>query len=306
MSKIPLIVIAGPTASGKTELSVKLALKYNGEVVSADSMQIYKDMNIGTAKPDSNERMGIAHHMIDICEIEDNFSVADYCEMAHKVIYDINMRGKKAILAGGTGLYIDSVIKDLSFKESNTDLNLRNDLNKKAKDEGTGAVYEILKEKDKEAAEKIHPNNLKRVIRAIEIVTLTGKSINEYEKESVPVSSRYDVKYIALRAQRAFLYEKINKRVDKMMKQGLYEEALMVYNRAKGKNLTCMQAIGYKEFIPVIEGKISLLEAVDELKKNTRRYAKRQLTWFSANENIRWIDIQTEDSFDKACRIIEE
>ena len=302
--KIPLIVVAGPTASGKTSLAVHLAERFGGEVVSADSMQIYKKLNIGTAKPTEEEQGRVPHHMIDILDINENFSVVDYCEMAHKIINDIYKRGHLPIVAGGTGLYIDSLVNDEDFSSVSENKELREELTLLAEKEGNERVYKILSELDSKAAENLHPNNLKRVIRAIEIIKETGKSLSESIKRE-KAESRYDVLYLVLSHDRGVLYERINQRVDKMIEEGLVDEAKWLFDTIENENATCLQAIGYKEFKEYFEGNISLEEAKEELKKDTRHYAKRQMTWFRRNENAKIVDCK-DNPFEEALRISKE
>lgn len=287
--KIPLIVVAGPTASGKTAMAIHLAEKFGGEIVSADSMQIYKKLNIGTAKPTKEELKKAPHHMIDILDINESFSVVDYCEKAHSVISDIHERGHLPIVAGGTGLYIDSLVNDEDFSNAGEDKELRESLTSIAEKEGNEAVYEILKELDPVAANNLHPNNLKRVIRAIEIIKTTGKSLEESIKRE-KAESRYDVLYLVLFHDRGILYDRIEKRVDIMMEEGLLDEAKWLFENIDNKDATCLQAIGYKEFKGYFDGKINVSEAVEELKKDTRHYAKRQMTWFRRNKDARIIN----------------
>lgn len=291
--KIPVIVIAGPTASGKTDLAINIALKYNGEIVSADSMQIYKNLDIGTAKPTKEELSMVRHHMIDILDINEKFSVVDYVKKAKAILEDINKRGKIPIVAGGTGLYIDSLINDSEFCESAEDKELRESLALLAEKEGSEAVYKILENLDKEAAEKIHQNNLKRVIRAIEIIKSTDKSLSESIGKREKKESLYDVLYLYLDHDRNVLYDRINKRVDLMKDSGVIEEAKWLYENAD-RDATCMQAIGYKEFFPYFEGEITKEEAIENLKKDTRHYAKRQITWFKRNEEAGIVDCRGE------------
>ena len=287
--KIPLIVVAGPTASGKTSLAIQLAEKFGGEVVSADSMQIYKKLNIGTAKPTAEEQKKVPHHMIDILDINENFSVVDYCTMAHGVIEDIYKRGKLPIVAGGTGLYIDSLVNDEEFSSASENRELREELTLLAAKEGNEAVHKILLELDPVAAENLHPNNLKRVIRAIEIIKESGKSLAMSIKRE-KAESRYDVMYFVLSHDRSILYDRIEKRVDMMVEEGLIDEAKWLFETIENENATCLQAIGYKEFREYIGGKISIEEAIETLKKDTRHYAKRQMTWFRRNEKAKLLD----------------
>lgn len=287
MSKIPLAVVAGATASGKTALSVELAKRLNGEIVSADSMQIYKYMNIGTAKPTEEEKQGIAHHMMDFLDPSVSFSVADYCAEAHKVIADINARGKLPIVVGGTGLYIDSLVSNVDFGSAGSDPEIRRRLEEAAEEQGKEAVYERLCEIDPETAKKYHPNNLRRVIRAIEFYEATGKTISEHAKEEK--NSPYESVIFCIDMPRELLYDRINRRVDAMAEDGLIDEVKSLLNRGYGKNCTAMQGIGYKEFYDFFDGKKTLDETLEQIKLNSRRYAKRQLTWFRRNKDIHYL-----------------
>ena len=293
-----LIAIAGPTASGKTALAVEIAKRIGGEVVSCDSMQIYRHMNIGTAKPTEEEKCGIVHPMSDTIEPSESYSVAAYAEDAKKCIEDIISRGRVPILAGGTGLYMDSVLNNTAFTEMETDVEFRREMQTFAEKEGAIAVHEMLKEKDPEAAEKIHPNNVKRVIRALEVCHATGKTFTQVNLESLREPA-YDALIFGLSWDRQQLYERINRRVDIMMENGLEEEVRSLMEMGLGHECTAMQAIGYKEIVEYFEGKISLAEAVDKIKQESRRYAKRQMTWFRRNPKIEWIMLQDGYSLDK-------
>ena len=284
------MVIAGPTASGKTALAVELAEKYNGEVVSADSMQIYRKMNIGTAKPTSDETEGIPHHMIDILEPWENFSVAAYVEAAHEIIKDISERGKLPIVAGGTGLYINSLVDDVDFSEEENDNSIRERLQRIADDEGTDALMEILIKCDPASCEKIHPNNVKRVIRAIEFFELTGKPISEQNEESKKKESRYNPLMFMIDRPREYLYERIEKRVDIMLDMGLIDEVKALKNMGLTKKNMSMQGIGYKEVLDYLRGLTTKDEMIRIIKRDTRRYAKRQLTWFRRDDRMINID----------------
>lgn len=287
MSKIPVIVVVGPTASGKTGLAIDIAKKYNGEVVSADSMQIYKEMNIGTAKPTIEEMDLVKHHLIDFVNPNQSFSVADYVKLAHETIEEIYSRGKTPIIAGGTGLYVNSLLNNVQFKETIDDSNVREELYDYAKKNGAEALHDILKGIDPISANNIHANNIPRVVRAIEIFKLTGITMSKHQQESRLVPSKYNALKIGLNYKdRKILYERINKRVDIMIDNGLLDEAKDVLSSEYVS--TAMQAIGYKELFPYIKGNISLEEAVSNLKRETRRYAKRQLTWFRRDEEINW------------------
>lgn len=290
MNKPKILCVVGPTASGKTDYAVELALKCGGEVVSCDSMQIYKHMDIGTAKPAADEMKGVKHHMIDIIEPNESFSVARFSEMARECIDDILLRGKTPVLCGGTGLYFDSTINNINFIQMDTDEEYRKDLESAAKEFGNEYVYKILKRVDEESAESIHPNNLKRVIRALEIYKTTGKKKSELDKEQLS-EPLYDPEITGLMRDREVLYDRINKRVDIMMEKGLIDEVSALIKMGIDANSTSMQAIGYKEIIEYLDGKTSLDEAVDKIKRESRRYAKRQLTWFKRNEKIHWINI---------------
>lgn len=290
MNKPKILCVVGPTASGKTDYAVELALKCGGEVVSCDSMQIYKHMDIGTAKPTADEMKGVKHHMIDIIEPNESFSVARFSEMARECIDDILLRGKTPVLCGGTGLYFDSTINNINFIQMDTDEEYRKDLESAAKEFGNEYVYEILKSVDEKAAESIHPNNLKRVIRALEIYKTTGKKKSELDKEQLS-EPLYEPEITGLMRDREVLYDRINKRVDIMMEKGLIDEVSELIKMGIDENSTSMQAIGYKEIIEYLDGKTSLSDAVDKIKRESRRYAKRQLTWFKRNEKINWINI---------------
>lgn len=288
MAKIKTFSILGPTASGKTALSIELAKRLDGEIVSCDSMQLYRGMNIGTATPDMAERDGIPHHLFDIREPEDPFSAADYAAAAAPVIADIASRGKAVILCGGTGMYLDSLMKISSFREDRSDEGLREELAKYAETNGNDALHQKLREIDPESAEKIHPNNVKRVIRAIEIYQTTGMTKTMLDAEQIAGETAYDNLNVILDYKnREILYERINRRVDIMLRDGLEEEALELYRAGRLTGKTASQAIGYKELIPYFEGKCTLTEAAEQIKLSTRRYAKRQITWFNRYDGIR-------------------
>lgn len=302
MRKIPLIVIAGPTASGKTALSVNIAKAVGGEIVSADSMQIYKYMNIGTAKPTDSEKQGIPHHMMDFLEPTVNFSVAEYCQMAGEIIEDIDKRGKIPVIVGGTGLYIDSLVRGVDFGEEEGDSKLHCELMLLAENEGNEAVHKILAEIDPETAAKYHPNNLRRIIRAIEVYKTQGKTVSQKEKEEK--ISPYDSVYFCINWDRSMLYDRINRRVDMMVEEGLIEEVKDLLNRDIDPKCTSMQSIGYKEFYGYLSGESSLDEALATIKQSSRRYAKRQLTWFRRNKDIHWLS--PENPLDEALGVIKE
>lgn len=307
--KKKIVAIAGPTASGKTALSIEIAKKYNGEIVSCDSMQIYKYMDIGTAKPTKEEQCGIPHYMIDEISPDENFSVVEYVSRARYYIDDILSRGKLPVLVGGTGLYMDSVINNTKFSEAESDEKYRASLYAMAEKEGNEAVHKLLEEVDPQSAAKIHANNIRRVIRALEIYKTTGKTMTQVNLESVrePV---YDALIIGLNMDRELLYDRINRRVDIMMEQGLLEEVKSLLEKKINRNTTAMQAIGYKELIEYIDGKASLDEAIDKIKQESRRYAKRQLTWFRRNEKINWLLLQSDYNYNKiliqSCHMIDK
>ena len=299
--KSKILAIAGPTASGKTALSIEMAKRYNGEIVSCDSMQIYKFMNIGTAKPTKEEMDGIPHYMIDEISPDESFSVVQYVERARGYIDDILSRGKLPVLVGGTGLYLDSVINNTKFSDGESDEDYRNELYALAEKEGNGAVHKLLQEIDKESAEKIHENNLRRVIRALEIYKTTGKTMTQVNLESVQ-EPLYDSLIIGLDVERQMLYERINRRVDIMISDGLLDEVREIMKMGINKDTTAMQAIGYKELVSYFEGHCTLDEAIEKIKQESRRYAKRQMTWLRRNEKINWIVLQNDYNYDKIVK----
>lgn len=285
-----IIAIAGPTASGKSALALELCKRLNGELVSFDSMQIYRGLDIGTAKPSKAEQAEVRHHLIDICDPSESFSAADFAKCAHEAIADIRSRGKRAVLCGGTGLYLDSVLGRLDFGEMESDDKLREGLFRFAEENGVDALHERLREIDPSAAETIHKNNVRRVVRAIEIYLLTGKTKTEHDRLAIS-NSPYDSVIIALDyADREILYSRINSRVDAMISAGLENEVRELY--ASGYlylDTTAGQAIGYKEMLDYIRGIDTLEAAVEKIKLGTRRYAKRQLTWLRRNKSVNWL-----------------
>ena len=303
-----IICIAGPTASGKTALAVELAKITNGEVVSCDSMQIYRRMDIGTAKPTKEEMQGIPHHMIDVCEPDEDFSVSRYCEMATPIIDDILARGKTAIIAGGTGLYMDSLIKGNTFAPFPS-TGMREKLEAQADSEGMDAMISLLQSIDPEAAQRIHDR--KRIIRALEVYYETGETITEHNRRTQAIPPRYSPLWLGLDfADRQELYNRIDLRVDIMLEQGLVEEIRTLLASGIPAKCTAMQAIGYKEFVAALEGIGTIEEAAEEVKKSSRHYAKRQLTWFRRNKEMHWLTRQAGQSTDKiiedARRILSE
>ncbi len=283
-----VVVVCGPTASGKTKLAVDLALAFDGEIISADSMQIYKYMNIATAKPDESEKQGIKHHLMDFLEPYESFSVADYVALSHTVIADIISRSKLPIIVGGTGLYIDSLLNNIQFDETGADYQYRDELKLLAAKNGNKVLHDMLREIDTETANKLHENNLSRIIRALEVYKLSGKKLSELEAQSRSKPSPYKPLFFGINYEsRDDLYERINRRVDIMLESGLIEEARWFYSM--GDLPTSAQAIGYKELKPYLDGKATLNECTERLKQETRNYAKRQLTWFRKNKDINWL-----------------
>ncbi len=286
-----IIVILGPTASGKTGLSIELAKRYNGEIISADSMQIYKGMNIATAKPTVEEMCKVKHHLMDFLDPMETYSVGEYVLDAEKAITDILSRNKTPIICGGTGLYIDSLINGINFTDDSSDEKIRDELYNLAETKGIDYLLDMLLKIDYDSYVKLsQQRNLRRIVRAIEFYKVTGKTITEQNINSQSTSSKYDYLLIGLNANdRQFLYDRINRRVDLMIQNGLIEETKGVLNL--DLSATAIKAIGYKELIPYINNEASLDECIDKLKMETRRYAKRQLTWFRRNKNINWIYI---------------
>ena len=289
MQKQKVIVICGPTASGKTALSIKLAKKINGEIVSCDSMQIYKDMNIGTAKPTKEEMQDIKHYLIDFISPNQRYSVADYKNDAEKAIQEIIDKGKIPIVVGGTGLYIDTLIYGIDYPKIEFDEEYRNELDEREKKEGLNKIYEEAKKIDEEAIKKISPNDKKRIFRILEIYHSTGKNKTEQEIISRQKGPKYDYKVFAINIEREKLYERINKRVDIMIENGLIEEVNKLLTKYD-EFPTAMQGLGYKEVKEFIENKISKEEMIDKIKQESRRYAKRQITWFKKNKQTIWIN----------------
>ena len=289
-----LIVITGPTASGKTALSVRLAKEIGAEIVNSDSMQIYKYMDIGTAKPTVDEREGVPHHLIDIVNPDELFSVARYCECAKEAIDDIHSRGKIAVMVGGTGLYVDSLVNNIQFSETEPDEEYRKSLEDDAEKLGNEYIYEKLKTIDPQSAAKIAVQDTKRIIRALEVYHVTGKTITWHNEQSRSVPSPYNTTMFAISMDREALYDKINRRVDVMLELGLVDEVKKILSMGVDEKATSMQAIGYKEIVGYLKGEISLEKAADDIKQGSRRYAKRQLTWFRRNNNINWIENDVE------------
>lgn len=305
MNKPNVIIIVGPTAVGKTKISIELAKKLNTEIVSADSMQIYKYMNIGTAKPDTKEMDGIKHYLIDEIDPSQNFSVAQYKEYAEKYLDKIINENKTPIIVGGTGLYINSLIYNIHFSEIICDMEYRQELQKIANEKGNEYLHQMLNKVDSESSQRIHFNDIKRIIRALEVYKCTGKTITYHQSVSRLENSKYNFILIGLNMDRELLYERINKRVDIMIEQGLVDEVKELSNKGYTKDMISMQGIGYKEIIDYFNGNISLEKAIEIIKQESRRYAKRQLTWFRANKDIIWFDVDNEN-FEKNLKNIYE
>lgn len=290
MEKIPVIAVAGPTASGKTALAVEIAKRFGGEIVSCDSMQIYKDLSVGTARPTEEEMQGIPHHLMGFAGLREDYSVADYVSDAKKAVAEIHTRGNVPIVCGGTGLYMDSLLGNIEFSEIKSDPALRMSLKNYLDEHGPEALHGRLRELDPKLAEKLHPNNTGRVIRAIEVCELTGIPMSEHQRRSRLCASPYETAWIGLCfSEREMLYARINRRMEEMLQNGLIGEARLLLEQ--GGSGTVMQAIGYKELFPYLRGEQTLTEAVEILKQETRRYAKRQLTWFRRNENVQWYSV---------------
>ena len=289
MEKQKVIVICGPTASGKTKISIEIAKKINGEIVSADSMQIYKDMTIGTAKPTPEEMQGIKHYLIDFVSPNQRYSVADYNKDALKAIDEIIKKGKTPIVVGGTGLYVNSLIYGIEYSDIEVDIEYREKLEKIAESEGIERLYEMAKEIDPEAIKNISKNDQKRICRILEIYHTTGKNKTEQEKESRKNGPKYQYFLYGITMDREKLYDRINKRVDIMINDGLIEEVQNVVKKYD-EFPTAMQGLGYKEVVEYLNGITTKEEMIEKIKMETRRYAKRQLTWFKKCENIKWIN----------------
>lgn len=280
-----VLVIVGPTAVGKTALSIELAQKLNGEIISGDSMQVYKHLDIGTAKVTEEEQAGIKHHLINCRELTDTYSVADFQKEGRQAIESITAKGKLPIVVGGTGLYVQALLYDFELGAKDESTEIREKYQRFAEEQGNQRLWELLQEKDPQAAESIHFNNRKKVVRALEVFEKTGYSILTPKKTPAPL---YDYFLVGLETERALLYERINTRVDTMLKQGLLKEAELLFKQPTQQSI---QGIGYKEFFPYFEGKETLTEATDQVKQNSRRYAKRQLTWFKNRMNASWWDL---------------
>lgn len=288
MARGKLLAVVGPTAIGKSEVALALAELFDGEVVSADSMQVYRGMDIGTGKLPPEERRGIPHHLIDVVDPQETFNVAEYQRRALAAIADIRGRGRLPLLVGGTGLYFRAVVREFLFPGPGSDPDLRAKLAAEAESLGSPELHRRLKDVDPVAAERIHPNDRRRIIRALEVYTLTGRPISEYQKARL--EPRFDLLCVGLTASRESLYRRIEARVDKMVAMGLVDEVRQLVERGLESWLTAVQALGYKEFFPHLRGEEELATAVARLKQETRRYAKRQLTWFRREPDVQWLD----------------
>ncbi len=286
-----VIVIVGPTASGKTNLSIELAKRMNGEIISADSMQIYKYMDIGTAKPTKEEMQDISHYLIDEVLPNEDFNVVRFKELAEKYIDNILEKGKQPIVAGGTGLYISSLINNINFSESESDWELREAFKKEAEEFGPEYLHKKLQEVDPNSALSIHPNNIKRVIRALEVYYQTQKPISYHNEMSRSIPPKYQFVLVGLNMDRQVLYNRINKRVDIMIQNGLVDEVKGLVDLGYADSIISMQGIGYKEILEFLRNNITLEQAIDNIKQGTRRYAKRQITWFKRIHGINWFNV---------------
>ena len=290
--KKPLVILTGPTAVGKTALSIKLASEIGGEIISADSMQVYRQMNIGSAKIKPEEMGGIPHHLIDILEPEEEFNVCLFEKLALEAMEQIYERGHIPVVVGGTGFYIQALLYQIDFTEEETDTAYRDKLWQLGEEKGNHYLHELLRKVDPESAEEIHENNRKRVIRALEFYENCGKPISTHNKEQRQKTSAYNSCYFVLTDDRKKLYERIESRVDQMLSKGLVDEVRTLKERGCNASMVSMQGLGYKEILEYLDGRCSLLEAVEKIKKETRHFAKRQLTWFRREKDVIWIDKQ--------------
>ena len=292
--KQPLIILTGPTASGKTALSVELAKRIGGEIISADSMQVYRYMDVGSAKVTIEEMDGVPHHLIDVLDPQDSFNVVTFQEMAKEAMKKIYANGHIPIVAGGTGFYIQALLYDIDFTDNDGDMEYRHHLEELAKEQGAEVLHSMLKEVDPPSAEAIHANNVKRVIRALEFYKKTGQRISDHNEEERQKESPYNFAYYVLNMDRATLYDRIDLRVDKMIEAGLEEEVKQLKAMGCTRDMVSMQGLGYKEILDYLNGELSLEEAVYILKRDTRHFAKRQLTWFKREKDVAWV---TQENF---------
>ena len=304
LSKPRVVAVGGPTASGKTALSVALARAFDGEIINADSMQIYKNLDVGTAKPSAEERQGIPHYLLDFLPPETPYSVADFTAAADPLIRDITARGRLPLVVGGTGLYITSLLSGMAFAPEKTDPAIRARLQARADTEGGAALYAELQRVDPDYAAQVHPNNLPRVIRALELFEATGRRMSDQRREARPAEAPYHALCLCLTCRdRAVLYSRIDRRVDEMVENSVLDEARQVYDHRDAYR-TAAQAIGYKEFFPYFEGTANLTECTERLKQATRNYAKRQLTWFRRQNDAAWLYLDEEDVTERACTLV--
>lgn len=287
----PLIILTGPTAVGKTALSIRLAKAIGGEIISADSMQVYRRMDIGSAKITKEEMMGIPHHLIDVLEPDEEFNVTVFQKLAKAAVEEIYSRGNIPIVAGGTGFYIQALLNDIDFTENGEDTSIRDELEALAKEKGAEYLHGMLLAIDPESAEQIHANNKKRVIRAIEYYRQTGERISEHNKRERQKESPYDFLYYVVNTDRDILYQRIDQRVDEMMKQGLVEEVKELKDSGCTRDMVSMQGLGYKEILDHLQGECTLSDAVYLLKRDTRHFAKRQITWFKRERDVKWLNL---------------
>ena len=288
--KQPLVILTGPTAVGKTKTSIALAKAIDGEIISADSMQVYRHMDIGSAKIRPEEMEGVPHHLIDVLDPEETFNVVRFQQLAKKAMDEIYAKSRIPILVGGTGFYIQSVLYDIDFTENEENTAIRAELERLAEEKGAAVLHQMLAEVDPESASEIHANNVKRVIRALEFYRLTGTKISEHNEEQRQKESPYNAAYFVLNDERSRLYERIDLRVEQMLKEGLIEEVQALKDRGYTRDMVSMQGLGYKEILAYLEGEISLEEAVYILKRDTRHFAKRQLTWFKREREVIWVN----------------
>jgi len=302
-----IVCVVGPTACGKTKMGVLLAKRFNGEVVSVDSMQIYRGMTVGTAAPRLEEMDGVPHHMVAVTNPEEQWSAARYVETAIPVVDDILSRGKLPVLVGGTGLWLDALVQGRSFAGGCAGGEVRRELERRLAEEGIGPLLEQLRQVDPEAAQRLHPADEKRILRALEVFLETGRTITTHNEETKAVPPRYDAVWIGLRfADREDMKALIDRRVDKMVEEGLLEEVRTLLKSGLDRRATALQAIGYKEFLGVADGSATVAEAVEEVKLRSRQYAKRQLTWLRRNEKIHWIEWEKERDFGRALQVSTE
>ncbi len=292
----PLIILTGPTAVGKTALSIGLAKAVDGEIISADSMQVYRKMNIGTAKIEPSEMQGVRHHLIDILDPGEEFNVVLFKRYALEAMEDIYSRGKIPVIVGGTGFYIQALLYDIDFEDNDNDMSYREELQRLAAEKGNSYIHDMLSKVDPESAEKIHENNVKRVIRALEFYRKTGMKISEHNETEAQKESPYNFEYFVLNDDRSKLYDRIDRRIDIMLEQGLEAEVRQLVSEGYSRDLVSMQGLGYKEIIDYIQGRCSFDEAVYTLKRDTRHFAKRQITWFKREKQVTWVNKKEYDS----------